>query len=119
MCYKHIKEKLYNPQYSKVVFILHSQGSIEGSMVIDWLLQELPQDLLAKLEVYTFGNAANHFNNPHRHIVSQDMALNNPLRAGLDSTIASALNGKASLPASDAPVALEGQPQFCPSTRML
>lgn len=71
--YKIVKEKLYNPQYSKVVFILHSQGGIEGGLVLDWLLQELPQDLLAKLEVYTFGNASNHFNNPHRHADSQEV----------------------------------------------
>ncbi|KAI1463578.1 uncharacterized protein F4812DRAFT_453520 [Daldinia caldariorum] len=69
--YKIIKEKLYNPQYTKVVFILHSQGGIEGGLVLDWLLQELPQNLLSKLEVYTFGNASNHFNNPHRHIDAQ------------------------------------------------
>lgn len=71
VCYRIVKEKLYDPHYSKVVFILHSQGGIEGGLVLDWLLQELPQDLLAKLEVYTFGCAANHFNNPHRHIRSQ------------------------------------------------
>ncbi len=69
--YKIVKEKLYNPGYTKVVFLLHSQGGIEGGLVLDWLLQELPQDLLSKLEVYTFGNAANHFNNPHRHVGSQ------------------------------------------------
>jgi hypothetical protein len=86
VCYRIIKEKLYNPQYSKVVFVLHSQGGIEGSMILDWLLQELPQNLLAKLEVYTFGNAANHFNNPHRHVRSQDVALRNPLAASTDST---------------------------------
>jgi hypothetical protein len=85
VCYRIIKEKLYNPQYSKVIFVLHSQGAIEGSLVLDWLLQELPQDLLSKLEVYTFGNAANHFNNPHRHIHSQDIAINNPVAASIDS----------------------------------
>lgn len=47
-------------------------------MFIDWLLQEVPQDLLAKLEIYTFGNAANHFNNPHLHLLSQHAALSNP-----------------------------------------
>jgi len=51
LCYKIVKEKLYDPQFSKVILILHSQGGIEGGMVLDWLLQELPQDLLAKLEV--------------------------------------------------------------------
>ncbi|KAK2034317.1 hypothetical protein LX32DRAFT_724546 [Colletotrichum zoysiae] len=74
MCYRIVKETLYNPKYSKVVFILHSQGGIEGGLVLDWLLQELPQDLLSKLEVYTFGNAANHFNNPHRTALSQSLA---------------------------------------------
>ncbi|OHF04422.1 hypothetical protein CORC01_00274 [Colletotrichum orchidophilum] len=86
MCYRIVKETLYNPQYSKVVFVLHSQGGIEGGLVLDWLLQELPQDLLAKLEVYTFGNAANHFNNPHRHAVSQALAQNNPAAMTLTTT---------------------------------
>jgi hypothetical protein len=81
LCYGILKEKLYNPKFSKVVFILHSQGGIEGGLVLDWLLQELPQDLLCKLEVYTFGNAANHFNNPHRHIVSQSLVKDNPTAA--------------------------------------
>ncbi|KAF7541838.1 hypothetical protein G7054_g328 [Neopestalotiopsis clavispora] len=69
--YKVVKDHLYDEKLTKVVFILHSQGGIEGSLVLDWLLQELPQDLLAKLEVYTFGCAANHFNNPHKHKNSQ------------------------------------------------
>ncbi|KAJ4292956.1 hypothetical protein N0V88_005619 [Collariella sp. IMI 366227] len=86
VCYQIIKQKLYNPQYSKVIFILHSQGGIEGSLILDWLLQELPQNLLSKLEVYTFGCAANHFNNPHRHIRSQTLAKYNPLAASIDST---------------------------------
>ncbi|KAI1475080.1 hypothetical protein F4774DRAFT_429242 [Daldinia eschscholtzii] len=78
LVYKILKDKLYNPQYTTVVFILHSQGGIEGGLVIDWLLQEVPQDLLAKLEVYTFGNAANHFNNPHRHQKSQEAQVKHP-----------------------------------------
>lgn len=60
--------------YSKVVFILHSQGGIEGGLVIDWLLDELPQDTMNKLEIYTFGCAANHFNNPHRSQHDADTA---------------------------------------------
>ncbi|EFX04433.1 hypothetical protein CMQ_1361 [Grosmannia clavigera kw1407] len=70
--YAIIKEKLYRPDISKVVLILHSQGGIEGGLVLDWLLQEVPQDLLVKLEVYTFGNAANHFNNPHHTMDAQE-----------------------------------------------
>ncbi|TVY91051.1 hypothetical protein LAWI1_G005372 [Lachnellula willkommii] len=55
-------------------------------MILDWLLQELPQDLLSKLEIYTFGNAANHFNNPHLHLLSQSAALQNPRRFTLTRT---------------------------------
>lgn len=66
---------MYRPDITKVVFILHSQGGIEGGLVLDWLLQELPQDLLAKLEIYTFGNAANHFNNPHRTVDAQNREI--------------------------------------------
>lgn len=54
---------------------MHSQGGIEGSLILDWLLAEVPQDLLTKLEIYTFGNAANHFNNPHLHLRSQEDAF--------------------------------------------
>lgn len=67
VCYRVVRDVLYDPSKTKVIFVLHSQGGIEGGLVLDWLLQEMPQDLLSKLEVYTFGNAANHFNNPHRH----------------------------------------------------
>lgn len=84
-CYKIMKEKLYDPRYSKVVFIVHSQGGIEGSLVLDWLLQELPQNLLNKLEVYSFGNASNHFNNPFRTVGSQAKAEKRPLMAAKDA----------------------------------
>lgn len=82
MCYPILKAKLYDPRYSKVVFIMHSQGAIEGSMLLDWLLQELPQNLLSKLEMYTFGNAANHFNNPYRTVGSQATTEGRPLETG-------------------------------------
>jgi len=35
-------------------------------MALDWLYADLPSSSLRLLEVYTFGNAANHFNNPSR-----------------------------------------------------
>lgn len=76
--YKILKDVLYDPAKSKVVLILHSQGGIEGGLVLDWLLQEIPQDLLAKLEIYTFGCAANHFNNPHRHAFAQKLMHDKP-----------------------------------------
>ncbi|KAL3426454.1 hypothetical protein PVAG01_03245 [Phlyctema vagabunda] len=85
-CYSTVKELLYEEHLTKVVFILHSQGGIEGGMIIDWLLQEVPQDLLAKLEVYTFGNAANHFNNPHSHLISQNASFLNPNLSSITQT---------------------------------
>ena len=61
--YALVKKALLGSEFNKVVLILHSQGGIEGSLIIDWLLDQLPPSTLRNLEVYTFGNAANHFNN--------------------------------------------------------
>ncbi|PYH96669.1 hypothetical protein BO71DRAFT_481784 [Aspergillus ellipticus CBS 707.79] len=69
-CYVLVKKALYRPDVKKVVLILHSQGGIEGGMILDWLLNEVPQDLIQQLEVYTFGCLANHFNNPYRDVDS-------------------------------------------------
>lgn len=43
-------------------------------MIVDWLLNEVPQDLLQNFEVYTFGCFANHFNNPYRDAISSAAA---------------------------------------------
>ncbi|KAF7589229.1 hypothetical protein BBP40_004571 [Aspergillus hancockii] len=74
------KETLLDPKYEKVVLILHSQGGIEGGLIIDWLLDELPREVLRKLEVYTFGNAANHFNNPYKSLLASDQPTTSELR---------------------------------------
>lgn len=105
-CYKIIREVLYDPKKTKVIFVLHSQGGIEGGLVLDWLLQEMPQDLLSKLEVYTFGNAANHFNNPHRHIASQKLTVSNPLRAIATLLTETSFTTPVTSPASAQPPAL-------------
>lgn len=52
--YATIKKTLLKEHIKKVVFIQHSQGGIEGGMIVDWLLAEMSQDCLQKLEVYTF-----------------------------------------------------------------
>lgn len=52
------------PRWKKIVLILHSQGAVEGGLVLDWLLATVGQELLQCVEVYTFGSAANHFNSP-------------------------------------------------------
>ncbi|RYP46545.1 hypothetical protein DL768_007261 [Monosporascus sp. mg162] len=105
--YKIVKEKLYNPKYSKIIFILHSQGGIEGGLVLDWLLQELPQDLLSKLEVYTFGNASNHFNNPHRSVAEQTQERENSIAAA-DAIATTATEPITEAPPTDSPVEMQG-----------
>ncbi|KAH0536899.1 hypothetical protein FGG08_006270 [Glutinoglossum americanum] len=62
--YRLVKDALRDPNNTKVVVILHSQGAIEGALMVDWLLADLPHAIFQKLEIYTFGAAANHFNNP-------------------------------------------------------
>jgi hypothetical protein len=59
-----LRAALTAPATKKVVLITHSQGGIEGSSIIDWLLIGTSTEALSKLEVYSFGNAARHFNNP-------------------------------------------------------
>jgi hypothetical protein len=60
-----------NEKYEKIVLILHSQGGIEGGLIFDWLFDALDEKTLGKLEIYTFGNAANHWNNPTRKYTNQ------------------------------------------------
>ncbi|MCJ1231582.1 hypothetical protein MMC12_008260 [Toensbergia leucococca] len=62
--YEHVKACLSDPSITKVVLISHSQGSIIASMVLDHLFANLPPSIISKLEIYTFGSAACHFNNP-------------------------------------------------------
>lgn len=57
--------------------MLHGQGAIEGSLALDLLLQEVPRNLFSKLEIYTFGSAAAHFNNPYRNSLSAASTDNN------------------------------------------
>ncbi|KAI8601824.1 hypothetical protein EDD21DRAFT_321156 [Dissophora ornata] len=68
--YKTTIRELLRPEISKVVLIAHSQGGIIASQVIDRLLVAEDEQTVRKLEVYTFGSAANHFsgNGRIRHI---------------------------------------------------
>lgn len=85
-CYVLVKKALYRPGVKRVVLILHSQGGIEGGMILDWLLDEIPQDLLQILEVYTFGCLANHFSNPSRSRVSSATAASESKRTAPQAT---------------------------------
>lgn len=60
--YQGISELVQDPEVHKVVLIAHSQGCIELGMALDWLYVTRPMTDIAKIEVYTFGNAANHWN---------------------------------------------------------
>lgn len=65
-CFSLISEALRTSN-QKVVLILHSQGGLEGSIILDWLMNQHSQETMRRLEIYTFGNAANHFSNPRKH----------------------------------------------------
>ncbi|KAF8543151.1 hypothetical protein BDD12DRAFT_875180 [Trichophaea hybrida] len=70
--YKHLRTHLLQRdpinkdkwRYKKVIVIAHSQGGLITSLALDMLFADLADDVLSRLEIYTFGNAANHFNNP-------------------------------------------------------
>ncbi|KAK5676538.1 hypothetical protein LTS10_010839 [Elasticomyces elasticus] len=64
--YSTISALLRDQNVKKLILIAHSQGAVEAGMVLDWLYQTLTWEELGKLEVYTFGNAANHWNCPER-----------------------------------------------------
>ena len=64
IAYDYVKACLADPAVKKVILIGHSQGGIIVSLVLDRLFADLPAETMAKLEVYTFGSAASHFNNP-------------------------------------------------------
>ncbi|KAA8651391.1 uncharacterized protein ATNIH1004_000273 [Aspergillus tanneri] len=66
--YEIVRTSMLDSNVTKIVLILHSQGCIAGSLMIDWLTAEMSLHQLEKLEIYTFGNAANHFNDPHKMI---------------------------------------------------
>ncbi|KIW57056.1 hypothetical protein PV05_05660 [Exophiala xenobiotica] len=72
---------LSDDQVHKVVLILHSQGAIEGGMVLDWLYATVSAKDIRKLEIYTFGNAANHWNAP-----ANGGGSNSSLSTALDSS---------------------------------
>ena len=62
--YKTISDLLSEDGIKKLVLIAHSQGAIEAGMILDWIYSTMPTKNVSKLEVFTFGNAANHWNNP-------------------------------------------------------
>ncbi|KAF1949865.1 hypothetical protein CC80DRAFT_355864, partial [Byssothecium circinans] len=59
-----LQQYLQNPTIDRVIFIAHSQGGLIASHILDDLYTHLSKDHLRKLEVYTFGSAALHVNNP-------------------------------------------------------
>ena len=64
--YEYVKAYCSDVEVDKVVLIAHSQGGIMACNILDQLFADLGQDEISKLEVYTFGNAADHFSNPLR-----------------------------------------------------
>lgn len=68
LAYSSLKNALEDDKNRKVVLLLHSEGAIIGQMVIDRFLMEMDSNLLSKLEIYTFGSAADKFCDGNRRI---------------------------------------------------
>lgn len=64
VAFETIAPELIDHATDRIVIVAHSQGGIIVSLVLDRMLAELPKKSLSKLEIYTFGSAAAHFNNP-------------------------------------------------------
>jgi hypothetical protein len=64
LAYTSISETLKDPECTKLVVVCHSQGAIELSLVLDWIFATVSREQVSKLEIYTFGNASNHWNCP-------------------------------------------------------
>ncbi|GMK59610.1 hypothetical protein CspeluHIS016_0802160 [Cutaneotrichosporon spelunceum] len=62
--YKTVRKAVINPRYKRIVIIGHSQGGIIASAWADMLLTDVPDEILSRVEVYTFASAANHFSRP-------------------------------------------------------
>jgi hypothetical protein len=99
VCYEYIKAYCADPEVKKVVMIAHSQGCIMASQILDQLYVDLPAEAVSKLEVYTFGNAASHFNNPLRKISKTATSIDSrdmpPISNG-DTDIVSSSNNQGS-----------------------
>jgi len=61
LTYNALKNALEDNSVRKVVLLAHSEGGIMASMVIERLLVEMDVNQLNKLEIYTFGSAADKF----------------------------------------------------------
>ena len=75
ICYDELKIPLLDPSITKVIVVAHSQGGIILSLTIDRMFAELSPTTMSKLEIYTFGSAAAHFNNPLRFSSHVDQSL--------------------------------------------
>ncbi|RDW71720.1 hypothetical protein BP5796_07754 [Coleophoma crateriformis] len=62
--YTQLREPLLSPTMRKVIVLGHGTGAHLISLALDKLHADLPIDVLAKLEIYTFGSGATHLSNP-------------------------------------------------------
>ena len=103
IAYEYVKAYCSDPKVKKVVLIGHSQGGIMVSQILDELFMDLPSELVAKLEVYTFGNAASHFNNPLRKPVDSTGEYAATLSPSESTSLAASVS---EIPATDSPTTM-------------
>ncbi|TAQ87807.1 hypothetical protein B7494_g3873 [Chlorociboria aeruginascens] len=72
--YTNLREHLLNPSIRKVVVLAHGTGASILSCTLDRLHANLPPSYIDKIEIYTFGSAASHLNNPQLDNVAERIA---------------------------------------------
>jgi hypothetical protein len=59
-----MRDALMSPKCCKVIVMAHGTGATYLSHALDRLHADMPMELMAKMEMYTFGAAAKHMSNP-------------------------------------------------------
>jgi hypothetical protein len=59
-----LRDALISPSCRKVIVIAHGTGATILSHTMDKMHADLPMELMARMEIYTFGSAAKHMSNP-------------------------------------------------------
>lgn len=59
-----LRDAMLSPSCQKVIIMAHGTGAAMLSQVMDRMLCDMPMDMMAKMEIYTFGSAARHMSNP-------------------------------------------------------
>lgn len=73
--YPELVKHVTNMDIERIVLIGHSQGGIIVSAFVDQLLTDFDDEVLSRVEVYTFASAANHFSRAGKYVIENGQAV--------------------------------------------